>query len=80
MELNKIIENDYTGGFSMYFKKGENFFYADQSPVPYIGIETMIFACDENGEVTSWADLYCDRSGKSLAACVNEFKRQTSDN
>ena len=25
------------------------------------GYETMIFACDSNGNVTSWSDLYADR-------------------
>ena len=24
------------------------------------GYETMVFACDANGNVTNWCDLYCD--------------------
>ena len=69
----KIEMNSATGGQYTIFQKGENFFYADRSFVPYTGIETMIFPCDEEGTVTDWTELYCDRSGKSLESCVKEF-------
>ena len=66
-----------TGGQCTVFQKGENYYYADRSYVPYVGIETMIFPCDKEGEVTSWAELYCDRSGKNLKDCINEFLSKT---
>ena len=50
-----------------------NFFYADCSYVPCLGMETMIFPCDKEGNVTSWIDVYCDCSGKSLKDCIKEF-------
>jgi len=65
--------NLMTGGQCTVFQKGENFYYADCSFVPYIGLETMIFHCDKDGNVTSWTELYCDRSGQSLEDCVKEF-------
>lgn len=69
----EMIDNLQTGGKSCYFQKGDEFYYADCSYVPFIGMETMIFPCDENHEVTSWLEVYCDRSGKSLQSCVDEF-------
>lgn len=63
-----------TGGLCTYFQKGEQHYYADRSLVFDYGVyETMIFTCNEQGEVTDWTEVYCDRTGKSLAACVNEF-------
>lgn len=73
MQLKKEV-NPMTGGTCCVFKKGENFFYADRSWVSYLAcFETMIFPANEDGEVTDWGDLYCDRSGKSLDRCVEEF-------
>ena len=68
-----IKRNPTTGGQYTVFQKGENFFYADRSYVPFTGMETMIFPCDKEGEVTSWLELYCDRSGQTLEECVKEF-------
>ena len=65
--------NPYTGGQYTVFQKGKKYFYADCSYVPYTGMETMIFHCDKDGEVTNWSEVYCDRSGKSLRECVEEF-------
>lgn len=69
----EIKTNPKTGGEYTIFQKGEDFFFADCSYVPYIGMETMIFPCDREGTVTSWIELYCDRSGMSLKDCVEEF-------
>lgn len=68
-----IKRNPETGGQYTVFQKGENFFYADRSYVPYTGMETMIFPCDKEGNVTSWTEVYCDRTFKSLESCVKEF-------
>ena len=68
-----IKRNLITGGHNCVFQKGDEFFYADRSYVPYVGMETMIFPCDAEGNVTSWAELYCDRSGQSLEQCIEEF-------
>lgn len=72
MELKKEV-NTFTNGVCCVFQKGEEFFYADCSPVPFIGPETMIFPCDKDGNVTSWTEVYCDRTLKSLDDCVKEF-------
>lgn len=68
-----IKMNPMTGGQYTVFKKGEKFFYADRSYVPFTGMETMIFPCNEEGTVTSWIELYCDRSGMTLEGCIKEF-------
>lgn len=69
----KIETNPITGGQSTLFKKGNDYFWADRSFVPYTGMETMIFSADKEGNVIDWMDLYCDRSGKSLEECIREF-------
>lgn len=69
----KIVKNSLTGGNCSVFKKGDSYFYADRSFVPFCGMETMIFPCKEDGEVTDWSEVYCDRSGKSLQDCIDEF-------
>ena len=71
-----IKRNLFTGGQYTVFQKGKDFFYADRSHVPDIGIETMIFPSNAEGEVTSWTEVYADRSRKSLKECVNEFLNQ----
>lgn len=56
------------------FKKGNRYYMADKSFVmDAMCPETMIFPCDENGEVTSWLDVYCDRTDKTLDQCIKEF-------
>lgn len=74
MELD-IKKNHFTGGHYCVFQKGKKFFYADKSPVPYLRVmETMIFPYDKaKEEVSSWTELYCDRTGKSLEDCIKEF-------
>lgn len=68
-----IQKNIATGGQYCIFQKGKDLFRADRSYVPFTGMETMIFPCDKKGQVTSWSEVYCDRSGKSLIDCVKEF-------
>ena len=69
-----FMQNNTTGGNCCIFKKSNEYYYADKSFVPYTGVETMIFKYDfENQEVLDWTDLYCDRTGKSLEACIEEF-------
>ena len=69
-------KNERTGGMSCIFKKGNEYFYADKSFIPYTwyGWETMIFRYDfQNMEVPSWNELYSDRTNKSLEDCIEEF-------
>lgn len=69
-----IRKNEITGGQCCVFQKNNEYFYADRSLVPFAGdMETMIFPCDENGEVISWTEVFCDRSGQSLLDCIKEF-------
>lgn len=70
----EIKRNEVTGGEYANFEHKGQHFYADRSYVrDYCCIETMIFQCDEKGKVTNWGELYCDRTGKSLADCIDEF-------
>lgn len=57
----------------MTIQIGEQFFYIDKANTFDAGWETMVFPCDENGEVENWIEIYSDRSGKSLWECVQEF-------
>lgn len=77
MENLKIIKTwgNNTGGESALFCIGDKYYYADKSYVPFCGMETMIFKADKDGEVLDWIDLYCDRSGKTLKSCINEFAK-----
>lgn len=72
MQLN-IKPNHYNGGEYCVFEYNKQYYYASRCFVPFCGLETMIFYADRYGNVTNWSDLYCDRSGKSLKACINEF-------
>ena len=72
MKLN-IKPNLHTGGKYVTFEKDGNYYYADRSWTLDWGMETMIFPCNEDGEVSDWSELYCDHSGKSLEECVEEF-------
>ena len=71
-----FMPNTATNGQTCIFRKGNKYYYADKSYIPftYYGNETMIFEYDfENQEVPEWNELYADRTGKSLEACVEEF-------
>lgn len=76
MNLN-INKNEYTGGQNcVFFGHDLKYYYADKSYVPYIGNETMIFPYDKDKEeVSDWSELYCDRTGKSLSSCIEEFNQ-----
>lgn len=71
MDLN-IKLNPKNGGEYCNFEVNGKKYYADKAGVPFCGEETMIFAYEEDGNI-NWTDLYCDRSGKSLEDCINEF-------
>ena len=71
-----FMPNERTGGGSCIFKMGDEYYYADKSFIPYTwyGFETMIFKYDFNKQVVpEWDELYADRTGKSLEACIEEF-------
>lgn len=68
-----IEKNEYTGGQCCVFEHNGQHFYADRSRVYPHGLETVIFYCDRYGKVSNWGDLYCDRSGKQLEECIDEF-------
>lgn len=38
-----------------------NYYYIDSVDVPFSGCETMVFHCNENGNVSDWSELYCER-------------------
>jgi hypothetical protein len=77
MDLN-IQKNEYTGGRNcIFFGPDLKYYYADKSYCLDVGIqETMIFPYDKDKEeVSDWSELYCDRTGKSLSACIEEFNQ-----
>ena len=72
MSKYKIEKNELNGGKCCRFKHNNKEYYADRAYIPFCGLETMISEA-KNGEVTNWSGLYCDRSGKSLEQCIDEF-------
>lgn len=72
MSKYNIKPNEVNGGECCYFTHRYQEYYADKAYTPDFGEETMIFLSKDK-HVTSWSDLYCDRSGKSLEECIDEF-------
>ena len=65
-------------GVSALFKKDGEWYYADLANIPFYGNECMIFTANENGEVTDWSEVYCNRSMSdvdedNLLLCIKEF-------
>ena len=59
-----------------------NYYYIDSCYTLDCGYETMVFPCDEKGNVTDWGDLYCERYStqaemeaghKAIIANLNDF-------
>jgi uncharacterized protein YcgL (UPF0745 family) len=42
-------------------KSSTGYLYIDSRDTFDVGLETMVFICDKNGEVTDWMDLDSDR-------------------
>lgn len=42
--------------------------------------ETMVFAADNEGKVTDWMDLYCDRAASEVEAQSNHDRAVTTFN
>lgn len=57
MKIFNIRKNAFTDVVEV---KG-NYYYVDSCCTMDHGYETMVFPCDENGDVTNWGDLYCER-------------------
>lgn len=80
MEI-KILEQKSGRPFraiSAIFKKDNEWYYADLADLPLYGIECMIFPANENGEVTDWSEVYCNRpmsalDEDSLRLCIEDF-------
>ena len=72
----KIERNHANGGLWATFKIGGKEFAADVCDVAGAYVECMIFP-SENGKVTSWGELYCNRNvnvkEEDLIRCINEF-------
>ena len=80
MKINYIIKphkRDWvTKWLCCVFEHNCEEYYADRCFAPDVcEIETMIFPWQggKDGKVTSWGELYCDRTGKSLCQCIKEF-------
>lgn len=58
--LNGVLKSESTKLSDVVEHKG-NYYFVDSCYTLDHGYETMIFACDANGNVTDWSDLYCDR-------------------
>ena len=56
-----ILDGFYDVRCSHIVKCNGKVYYVDSVETSDCGLETMVFKCDENGEVTDWTDLYCER-------------------
>lgn len=79
----KVEQNKVTSGYCATFQYCRKEYFADLSCVMFQGMECMIFP-SENGEVTSWSELYCNRdikrvSKESLLRCIVEFIKGLND-
>ncbi len=56
----EVIDEGLSGfqGVAWLIKQDGKYYAVSKNNTFDRGDETMIFACDENGNVTSWADLY----------------------
>lgn len=80
MEI-KILEQKpgrHCKAISALFEKDGEWYYADLADLPLYGNECMIFPATENGEVTDWSEVYCNRpmsnvDEDNLLFCINEF-------
>lgn len=78
-----IIRKDFkdfrrSSGFSGYrtfISNFKNHFIVDTCYTIDYGNESMVFACDKNGKITEWNDLYCKRgfSTKKMETVHNEI-------
>ena len=57
--LNGIQKGESTKLSNVVEHKG-NYYFVDSCYTLDHGYETMIFPCDENGNVTNWGELYCE--------------------
>lgn len=62
-----------TNGVGMIIKINQSYYLVDKADTFDAGWETMVFCCDEEGEVTDWQELYADRTNKSVWKCAQEF-------
>ena len=84
-----IKPNPVNGGEMCIFEHKGSWYYADRvdlDNIPMVtccsnlGTETMIFPYDKENEcVFDWGDLYCDKTGKSLEECIDEFIKELNE-
>lgn len=84
-----IKPNPNNGGENCIFEHKGSWYYADRVDLDNmpmmpgglnLGIETMIFPFDkEKGDVMDYHDLYCDKTGKSLEECIDEFIQELNE-
>jgi hypothetical protein len=60
----EIQKNKRTGGYYATIQKDDQYYCADLSYTLDHGPEVMIFPADENGEVTSYLEVYVDWPGE----------------
>lgn len=57
--MSKVIKSINNSDFSHIVQtKDGKYYYVDSRFTFDDGLETMVFGCDEDGDVTSWRDLY----------------------
>lgn len=82
----ELIDNPSKGGKCVVIEKNGQHYYVslvrlggEPDLLELIGgrYEVMIFACDDNGTVLSWRDMYCNRTNNPtddfLRECIKEF-------
>lgn len=60
-KVTSIFGSFISNGYRTIISNGENHFCIDTCYTDDCGNESMVFECDENGEVTDWDDLDCRR-------------------
>lgn len=75
-EIINIFPHTNTYGVGVVIKMGQSYYLVDKADTFDVGWETMVFCCNEEGEVTDWQELYTDRTGKSVWKCALEFAQK----
>ena len=60
-------------GVGVVIKINQSYYLVDKANTFDVGWETMVFHCNEAGDIENWQELYTDRTDKSVLDCAKEF-------
>lgn len=75
-EIINIFPHTNAYGVGVVIKVGQSYYLVDKAETLDVGWETIVFHCDENGEVIDQQELYTDRTDKSVWKCALEFAQK----